>query len=316
MGTVRGRGPLRVRRALHVVCAVSIVSAGVVAVATDGTARGSPEARVAVATRSRMPGTTSRPGPAAPVDSSPASTVPAPSVPATTVPAPSVPAATVPVAVAAAPVPVPAPAPAPAPEGPPLPTLSARIDVPALSVYDQPGAPMATGALLPVTELGTARVLPVVALGGDWLEVLLPTRPNGSTGWIRSRDVTLQPVGDAVVVDLAARTLAWVHRGVVVLSTKVGIGAGASPTPTGLFFVTDVFPADPAGSYGAWVIALDAHSDAFTEFEGGDARIAIHGTDDPASIGAAASAGCIRVAADPLRTLAAGLPPGTPVLVG
>ena len=99
------------------------------------------------------------------------------------------------------------------------------------------------------------------------------------------------------------------------LTTTVGIGAHSSPTPTGSFFLTDVLPRDPAGSYGAWILALDGHSEAFTEFEGGDARIAIHGTDDPSSIGSSVSSGCVRVASGPLVTLAASLPLGTPVVI-
>ena len=59
----------------------------------------------------------------------------------------------------------------------------------------------------------------------------------------------------------------------------------------------------------------NGHSDTFTEFDGGDAWIAIHGTNDPSSIGAAVSSGCVRVAADPLTALAAGLPAGTPVVI-
>jgi lipoprotein-anchoring transpeptidase ErfK/SrfK len=48
-------------------------------------------------------------------------------------------------------------------------------------------------------------------------------------------------------------------------------------------------------------------------FEGGDARIAIHGTNSPASIGSATSSGCLRTDAAALNTLAHGLPLGTPV---
>jgi lipoprotein-anchoring transpeptidase ErfK/SrfK len=50
-------------------------------------------------------------------------------------------------------------------------------------------------------------------------------------------------------------------------------------------------------------------------FEGGDPRIAIHGTNDPSSIGHPASNGCVRVDAGPLDELRAALMPGTPVVV-
>jgi lipoprotein-anchoring transpeptidase ErfK/SrfK len=164
-----------------------------------------------------------------------------------------------------------------------------------------------------MTEFKNSRVLPVQQQGGDWLRVQLPTRPNGAEGWIRSKDATLDAVTDRVVVDLGERTLTWTRGGAVQLVATVAIGAPSSPTPTGTFFVTDVLPENPTGEYGAWVIALNAHSDAFTEFQGGDARIAIHGTDNPSSIGRAASAGCVRTEPGVLATLAQSLPAGTPV---
>jgi lipoprotein-anchoring transpeptidase ErfK/SrfK len=147
------------------------------------------------------------------------------------------------------------------------------------------------------------------------LLVQLPTRPNGATGWIRARDAVLDRRTDHVDVDLATRTLMWTRGGVVQLVASVAIGAPASPTPPGEFFVTDVLPATAGSAYGSWVIALDAHSDAFTEFEGGDPRIAIHGTNDPSSIGNAASFGCVRVDDPALAALAGALQPGTVVVV-
>jgi hypothetical protein len=194
-------------------------------------------------------------------------------------------------------------------------TQLATITTPIAYVYDQPGASRPTEALYSTTEFGNPRVLPITQLGGDWLRVLLPSRPNGSQGWVRMRDVTITTVGDAVDVDLSARHLVWSHAGSVRLDVTTSIGAPRSPTPTGTFFVTDILPSDPAGAYGAWVVALDGHSDAFTSFEGGDPRIAIHGTDAPSTIGAAASNGCLRVDASSLAMLAAALPLGTPVTI-
>ena len=99
------------------------------------------------------------------------------------------------------------------------------------------------------------------------------------------------------------------------LETEAGIGSLSTPTPTGTFYVTDVLPYDPAAGRGRWVIALNAHSDAYATFEGGDARIAIHGTGAPSSIGQAVSNGCVRIGADPLEQLRAAVPLGTPVVV-
>jgi hypothetical protein len=191
----------------------------------------------------------------------------------------------------------------------------AGVLVPLLVVYPDPGLSPPSFSLTDVTDLGTPRVLLATAQTTGWVRVELPLRPNGSQGWVRASDVQLSPTYDEVDVDLGARTLTWSHDGSVAMRITVGIGAPSTPTPTGTFFVTDVLPEDPGGSYGAWLIALNAHSDAFDLFEGGDARIAIHGTNSPSSIGQAVSNGCIHVAAKPLATLAASLAPGTPVVV-
>jgi lipoprotein-anchoring transpeptidase ErfK/SrfK len=132
---------------------------------------------------------------------------------------------------------------------------------------------------------------------------------------VPASSVALSPVPDVIDVDLAAHRLTWGRTGALVLDAVVGVGSAASPTPTGTFFVTDVLPDDPNGPHGAWVLALNAHSDAFTEFEGGDARIAIHGTNDPSSIGRSVSSGCVRVDAETLATLAHAIALGTPVII-
>jgi hypothetical protein len=193
--------------------------------------------------------------------------------------------------------------------------IVARFGVQQLEVFATPDEAHLVTTLAAATEWGNPRVLLTTQVKGDWVQVLLPVRPNNAVGWVRSRDVVLSTVPDAVNVDLAQRTLTWSRAGVTVLQTTVAIGAPRSWTPTGTFFVTDIFPDNPRGPHGAWVLALNAHSDAYTVFDGGEPRIAIHGTNDPSSIGRAASNGCLRVAAEPLAALAESLQPGTPVTV-
>ena len=205
---------------------------------------------------------------------------------------------------------------APAVSAPEAVSTAARVTAPRLQVFTDEGAPTAAFALSATTEFGHPRVLLTKQLRGDWVQVYLPLRPNGQLGWVRSHDVALTPITDEVDVDLATSTLTWTRAGQVVLSVPSGVGAPSTPTPRGTFFVTDVLPqSNPSGAYGAWIIALDAHSEALATFEGGDPRIAIHGTNDPSSIGRAVSNGCVRVDAGPLDALRAALLPGTPVIV-
>jgi lipoprotein-anchoring transpeptidase ErfK/SrfK len=151
---------------------------------------------------------------------------------------------------------------------------------------------------------------------GDSLRVLVPGRPNGSTGWIRRADVELQTVDYEIDVDLEARTLTLRLADDTVLETPIAIGAPDAPTPTGRFFVTDLLETgDPEDDYGPFAAGLSGYSKELTEFAGGDGQIGIHGTNDPASIGQAVSHGCVRVPNDVITTLATTVPIGTPVTI-
>ncbi len=151
---------------------------------------------------------------------------------------------------------------------------------------------------------------------GAWVQVLLPSRPNGSSGWLRAQDVALAADPYSAVVDLARRTLAVSRSGEVVLRAPIGVGRAATPTPTGLYYVTELLrQPDPNATYGPWAFALSAHSNAISHFGGGDGQIGLHGTDEPAGIGARVSHGCIRVRNSVIERLAAMLPLGTPVRI-
>ena len=75
----------------------------------------------------------------------------------------------------------------------------------------------------------------VVERRDDWVEVQLPVRPNGTTGWVHADQVTLRRTDVAVHVSLSERRLRVLERGAELLSTPVAIGRASSPTPTGRF---------------------------------------------------------------------------------
>ena len=58
-----------------------------------------------------------------------------------------------------------------------------------LSVYGQPNDSDPMAYLDQRTELGSARVLLVEQLAGDWVQVRLAQRPNESLGWVRADSV-------------------------------------------------------------------------------------------------------------------------------
>ena len=77
--------------------------------------------------------------------------------------------------------------------------------------------------------------------------------------------------------------------------------------------VTDTLRLTGDGPYGCCAIALTARQRSVPQgWTGGD-RVAIHGTNDPSSIGRAVSHGCLRTAEDDLRWLLARIPLGSHV---
>ena len=154
------------------------------------------------------------------------------------------------------------------------------------------------------TILGTPTVVSIIEDFPGWVSALLPGRPNGQTGWIRASDVQVFTLDREVVVDLDARQLTVLSDGVVTFETPVAIGSEVSPTPTGTFFVTDAVQlTTPGGPWGPYAFGLSARSDVVTEFNGGDGIVGIHGTNQPASIGNAASLGCVRLPNDVITLL-------------
>jgi lipoprotein-anchoring transpeptidase ErfK/SrfK len=172
-----------------------------------------------------------------------------------------------------------------------------------------------TATLPATTGFGSPRALLVLDQREGWLEVALPTRPNGSTGWIRSDGIDVREVSYELVVDIEARTLTLLDGGDEVLTTPAAIGTAEFPTPTGEFYLVDKLATGENGAYGPFALGLSAHSEVLTEFAGGDGQVGIHGTNDPGTIGEAVSHGCVRVPNDVITRLADLLPLGTPVTV-
>jgi lipoprotein-anchoring transpeptidase ErfK/SrfK len=149
---------------------------------------------------------------------------------------------------------------------------------------------------------------------GVWYRVLLPKRPNTSSAWVPAAAVRVTPTPWRVRVSLGARRAQLLRAGRVLARWTVAIGTPIDPTPVGRFAVSEVVPqADPAGFFGPAILTLTAHSVALSDFDGGDGRVAMHGTNLPNLLGQAASHGCIRFPNAAARRLAAVVPPGAPV---
>jgi lipoprotein-anchoring transpeptidase ErfK/SrfK len=145
--------------------------------------------------------------------------------------------------------------------------------------------------------------------------VQVPLRPNGVTGWVAAAQVGVQRVHTRIVVDLSAKRVTLFRNGKRVLSSTAAIGAPATPTPTGSFYVNQrLVPTDPGGPFGPGAVGISAYSNVLTGWTQGG-PIAIHGTNAPWSIGHAVSNGCIRLPNATLRKVFAQALDGTPVVI-
>ena len=159
-------------------------------------------------------------------------------------------------------------------------------------------------------------VFTVIGEQGDFYQVKLPVRPNGSVGWIAKSEVTTFANPYRIAISLSRRTLTAYNGSQVILSTKAAVGKAKAPTPTGEFYTVDLLaPRSKTGAYGPYAIGLSGFSNVYQKFGTGDGRIAIHGTNDPKRIGTAVSSGCVRLSNANITRLATTLPLGTPVSI-
>lgn len=148
-----------------------------------------------------------------------------------------------------------------------------------------------------------------------WYRVQLPMRPNGIVGFVRAADVSLASVRIRIAVDLSERRIDVFRDGRRIARMTAAIGASITPTPLGDYYVNQKLVApDPWGPFGPAALGISAFSPVLQDWvQGGP--IAIHGTNQPASVGDAVSHGCLRVRNEELLWLFDHAPAGTPVRI-
>jgi lipoprotein-anchoring transpeptidase ErfK/SrfK len=147
------------------------------------------------------------------------------------------------------------------------------------------------------------------------VQVLLPSRPNGSVGWLHSAGAGQERAANVyrVEVDLAAFRLTILDNGKPAGQWTVGIGKPAAPTPSGRTYIMASIE-ETVAKYSPVILPLGSHSETHETYGGGPGTVAFHGWPDRTPFGQASSDGCIRVPPDALQALAA-LPIGTIVVV-
>ena len=152
--------------------------------------------------------------------------------------------------------------------------------------------------------------------GGIWVQVRLPMRGSGKTGWVRRGALgTYNVIHTRMVISRNRFTATLYKNEKVIWRSRVGVGKKGTHTPAGNFYVRDrLITTDPHGLYGPYAFGLSAYSKTLTDWPGGGI-IGIHGTNEPGLIPGRISHGCIRVKNAKIRKLYKLLPPGTPVTI-
>ena len=201
-------------------------------------------------------------------------------------------------------------------EPPPAPTVMLRVRHGAVvALHARPGGRI-LARVGTRTEFGSPTVLAVLGRRGRWARVSA-ARLGGQSAWV-AIDARFAPrrTPGALEADESRRELVALRDGRVVRRFTVGVGARRSPTPTGRFQLTDKLAGRDFGRpYGCCILALSTVQPHPPPGWRGPTRMAVHGTDAPASIGRAASAGCLHARAQALRWLMAQVPLGTPVAI-
>lgn len=153
------------------------------------------------------------------------------------------------------------------------------------------------------------------------MQVRLPGRALGTvgpppSGWIPDRDVVASATAWHIVVRLRTRRVVLYGHGVRRRDWPAIIGAAATPTPRGSFFVEENVRLDASAAGAPFALALSARSSVYQEFAGGPGQIALHGLRGVGGrLGTAGSHGCTRLSTRSITRLAALVRPGTPVTI-
>jgi lipoprotein-anchoring transpeptidase ErfK/SrfK len=148
-----------------------------------------------------------------------------------------------------------------------------------------------------------------------WVDIRVPMRPNGVTGWVQRSALDVSNViNTELVLDRAAEQLRLYKNGRLIFSAPAGVGTPDDPTPTGHFWIREEFPVRGDPDYGPYAFGTSAYSPTLTDWPGGGV-IGVHGTNQPNLVPGRPSHGCIRLHnADVLR-LSHLVGVGTPLLI-
>jgi hypothetical protein len=149
--------------------------------------------------------------------------------------------------------------------------------------------------------------------GNTWVKICVPKRPNGVTGWVPRRALRqYNPVRTFLDLNRSTLRITLYRSGRKVMSTRVGIGSSANPTPRGRFYIREKFRVAGAPVYGPFAMGTSAYAPHLTDWPGGGV-VGLHGTNEPGLIPGRPSHGCIRLRNEKIARLYRLTPRGTPI---
>lgn len=156
----------------------------------------------------------------------------------------------------------------------------------------------------------------VYATGGTWVQVRLPMRGSGRTGWLRRGVLAgYTTVRTRLEINRKRFRATLFKNGKKIWQSRIGVGKKGTVTPAGNFYIRDkLIVANASGPYGPYALGLSAYSKTLSDWPGGGV-VGIHGTDQPGLIPGRISHGCVRVPNKKIRRLFKLLPAGTPVKI-
>jgi lipoprotein-anchoring transpeptidase ErfK/SrfK len=150
---------------------------------------------------------------------------------------------------------------------------------------------------------------------GRWGRIELPYVWPRADGWIPLRGLRREATWLRLEVDLSEHLVRVYRRGHRLFTVRGATGSPSSPTPPGDYMVTDRVPFARGSSLGSFAFGISGIQPRLPAGWTGGNQLAIHGTNQPWSIGRSASAGCVRVSERALERLKPLLRLGTPVVI-
>lgn len=152
--------------------------------------------------------------------------------------------------------------------------------------------------------------------GREWVQLRIPGRPNGRTGWVlRSALGRFHMTHGLLVVDRRRLRMYFYDNGRRIWSAPVGIGKRSTPTPSGHFWINERFALPKSNLYYPFAFGTTDYS-TLSDWPGGGV-VGIHGPYGASwsQIPGRISHGCIRLHVPADFWLARHLKLGMPVWV-